>query len=256
MSQSLERGLTVLTALADGPQTLDRLAERLGVHKSTVLRLVRTMESAGFVRRDGVHHYRLGSTLFELAHLALEDLDVRAVARPHLVELGGISGHTVHLATLDGDQVVYIDKVDSRHAVRMYSRIGKRAPLHCTAVGKVLVAGRPAAQRREIAGRIGYPAMTANTITSVQRYLAELDRVREQGYAVDRNEHEDFIHCIGAPVRDDRDEVVAAVSLSVPDMLLDFDGLLGLVDDLLRTAGRISAELGCRRETATNRKEV
>lgn len=98
--------------------------------------------------------------------------------------------------------------------------------------------------------------MTANTITSAERYLAELDRVREQGYAVDRNEHEDFIHCIGAPVRDDGDEVVAAVSLSVPDVLLDFDGLLGLVDDLLSTAGRISAELGCRREITTQRKEV
>lgn len=255
MSQSLERGLTVLTALAEGPRTLDQLAEQLGVHKSTVLRLLRTLESSGFVRREGVHHYRLGSTLFDLAHRALEDLDVRSVARAHLLELGEISGHTVHLATLDGDQVVYIDKVDSRHAVRMYSRIGKRAPLHCTAVGKVLVSGRPQGQRRDIAERIGYPALTANTITTAKRYLAELDQVGAQGYAVDRNEHEDFIHCIAAPVRDDRDEVVAAVSLSVPDVLLDFDGLLGLVDDLLRTAGRISAELGCRREPATNRKE-
>ncbi|QUH04367.1 IclR family transcriptional regulator [Saccharopolyspora erythraea] len=256
MSQSLERGLSVLTALAAGPQTLDQLAERLGVHKSTVLRLLRTLESAGFVRRDGVHHYRLGSTLFDLAHRALEDLDVRVVARAHLVELSELTGHTVHLATLEGDEVVYIDKVDSHHAVRMYSRIGKRAPLHCTAVGKVLVAGRPQAQREAIAGRLAYPPMTANTITSAERYLAELDRVREQGYAVDRNEHEDFIHCIGAPVRDDGDEVVAAVSLSVPDVLLDFDGLLGLVDDLLSTAGRVSAELGCPREITTQRKEV
>ncbi|GAA4849059.1 IclR family transcriptional regulator [Saccharopolyspora rosea] len=254
MSQSLERGLTVLTELAAGPQTLDQLAHRLGVHKSTAMRLLRTLEAGRFVRRADVHHYRLGSALFDLAHRALEDLDVRGVARRHLDALGETTGHTVHLATLDDDQVVYIDKVDSRHPVRMYSRIGRRAPLHCTAVGKALVADWPAQRRRQLAERLGYPPLTARTITSAEAFLAELDRVRALGYAVDRNEHEDFIHCIGAPIRNDRGEVVAAVSLSVPDVLLDFDGLLGFVDELLRTAEAISAEMGWQR-TTPDRKE-
>lgn len=248
MSQSLERGLTVLTALATGPQTLDQLAQRLGVHKSTAMRLLRTLEAGRFVRREDVHHYRLGSALFDLAHQALEDLDVRGVARRHLVALGEISGHTVHLATLEDDQVVYIDKVDSQHPVRMYSRIGRRAPVHCTAVGKVLVADLPAQKRRRFAEQLDYPKLTTNTIDSAERFLTELDRVRAQGYAVDRSEHEDFIHCVGAPIRNHRGEVVAALSLSVPKVLLDFDGLLGLVDDVLRAAGGVSAELGWQQE--------
>ncbi|MBB5156655.1 IclR family transcriptional regulator [Saccharopolyspora phatthalungensis] len=247
MSQSLERGLTLLTALASGPQALDQLAQRLGVHKSTAMRLLRTLEAGRFVRREDVHHYRLGSTLFDLAHRALEDLDVRGVARPYLVELGETGGHTVHLATLDDDQVVYIDKVDSKHPVRMYSRIGRRAPVHCTAVGKALVAEWPVHKRRRFAGQLNYPRFTAGTIDSAERFLAELDRVRAQGYAVDRGEHEDFIHCVGAPIHNHRGEVVAAVSLSVPKVVLDFDGLLGLLDDVLRAAGKVSAELGWRR---------
>ncbi|PKW15638.1 IclR family transcriptional regulator [Saccharopolyspora spinosa] len=255
MSQSLERGLTVLTALAAGPQTLDQLAQRLGVHKSTAMRLLRTLEAGRFVRREDVHHYRLGSTLFDLAHQALEDLDVRGVARQHLVALGEISGHTVHLATLEDDQVVYIDKVDSQHPVRMYSRIGRRVPVHCTAVGKVLVAGWPTQQRRRFAEQLNYPKLTTNTIDSAERFLAELDRVRTQGYAVDRSEHEDFIHCVGAPIRNHRGEVVAALSLSVPKVLLDFDGLLGLADDVLRAAGGVSAELGWQPENPRG-KEV
>lgn len=244
MSQSLERGLTALAELAAGPHTLDQLAEALGVHKSTALRLLRTLEANGFVRREGAYHYRLGSALFDLANRALEDLDVRGTARPHLVELGAATGHTIHLATLEDDQVVYIDKVDSQHPVRMYSRVGKRAPLYCTAVGKVLVAGWPQEQREQLAHRLSYPKLTENTITSPESFLAELDRVHGQGYAVDRSEHEDFIHCIGAPIRDSRGEVVAALSLSAPKVLLDFDGLIALVDDLLRATRAASAELG------------
>lgn len=246
MSQSLERGLTALSELAAGPHTLDQLAEALGVHKSTALRLLRTLEANRFVRREGGHYYRLGSALFDLANRALEDIDVRSAARPHLVELGAATGHTIHLATLEDDQVVYIDKVDSNHPVRMYSRVGKRAPVHCTAVGKVLVAEWPRDEREKVADRLSYPQLTANTITGPQDFLAELDTVRDRGYAVDRGEHEDFIHCIGAPIHDSGGETVAALSLSVPQVLLDFDGLMALVDDLLHAARAASAELGWR----------
>lgn len=246
MSQSLERGLRVLAELADGPRTLDQLTATLGVHKSTTMRLLRALEANRFVRRADVHHYRLGSSLFDLANRALEDLDVRTVARPHLARLGEMTGHTVHLAIYECDQIVYVDKADSKHPVRMYSRVGKRAPVHCTAMGKILVAEWPDRSRRELADRLPYPKLTANTITSATEFLGELDRTREQGYAVDRREHEDFIHCVAAPVRDSEGQVSAALSLSVPTMLLDFDGLLALVDELLLAAGRVSSELGWR----------
>lgn len=244
MSQSLERGLRVLAALAEGPRTLDQLALALDVHKSTAMRLVRTLEAERFVRREDAHRYRLGSALFALAHQALEDLDVRTAARPHLVELGEVSGHTAHLATLEDDQAVYVDKVDGKHPVQMYSRIGRRAPLHCTAVGKALLALLPEPQRVRCAERIAYPQLTASTITGPEQFLAELDGVRQRGYAVDDGEHEDFVHCLAAPVRNHRGESVAAVSVSVPKVLLDPDGLLELVGPVLRSAENIAVELG------------
>lgn len=244
MSQSLDRALTLLDGLAEGPRTLDQLAERVGVHKSTVLRLLRTLEAHRFVQRDGVRYYRLGTALFDLAHRALEDRDVRRLVEPALRDLNAATGHTVHLASYEGGEVVYIDKYESRHNVRMYSRIGKRAPLHCTAVAKVLISQLPEARRRAIAESIDYVRLTANTITNPEDYLAELAKVAERGYAIDRSEHEDFINCIAAPIRGTGGTVLAAMSLSVPMMLLDLNGLLELVPDLLSAAGKASAECG------------
>jgi DNA-binding IclR family transcriptional regulator len=239
--------LTLLGALAEGPKTLDQLAETIGVHKSTVLRLLRTLESHRFVQREGVRYYRLGTALFDLAHRSLEDRDVRRSVEPALRELNALTGHTVHLASYEDGEVVYIDKFESRHQVRMYSRIGKRAALHCTAVAKVLVSAFPDARRREIAASIDYVKKTENTILTPEAYLAELTTVAARGYAIDNSEHEDFIHCVAAPIRGARGEVLAAMSLSVPQVLLDLDGLLALVPDLLRAAEKASAECGYHR---------
>ncbi|WP_116204165.1 IclR family transcriptional regulator [Amycolatopsis circi] len=244
MSQSLDRALTLLSGLARGGKTLDELAEEIGVHKTTVLRLLRTLESHHFVRREGVRHYRLGSALFDLANQALEDRDVRRSSHEALAALNLRTGHTVHLASYEDGEVVYIDKFEGHHAVRMYSRVGKRAPLHCTAVGKVLVAAMPRAKREEIARAIDYVVLTANTITTPEAYLAELDQVAERGYAVDNAEHEDFIHCISAPVRGAGGEVLAAASMSVPKVLLDYEGLLALVPELLAAAEEASVHSG------------
>ncbi|QFZ22361.1 IclR family transcriptional regulator [Saccharothrix syringae] len=244
MSQSLDRALTLVGELATGPKTLDELSGVIEVHKSTVLRLLRTLEAHRFVQREGVHHYRLGTALFDLAHRALEERDVRRSAEAALRELNNRTGYTVHLASYEGGEVIYIDKYDSTHPMRMYSRIGRRAPLHCTAVAKVLLADLPEPRRREVARAIDYVPLTANTITAPEAYLAELERVRAAGYAVDNAEHEDFIHCIAAPVRGARGEVVAAVSMSVPKVLLDFEGLMGHLPDLLATARAASVECG------------
>lgn len=244
MSQSLDRALTLLDALAAGPRTLDQLAGRIGVHKSTVLRLLRTLEAHRFVQRDGVRFYRLGTALFDLAHQALEDRDVRRSVEPALRDLNVATGHTVHLASYEDGEVVYIDKFESRHNVRMYSRIGRRAPLHCTAVAKVLISALPQAEREAVAASIDYVRLTDNTITGPRAYLAELARVAERGYAIDNAEHESFIHCVAAPIRGTRGEVLAAMSISVPEVILDLDGLLKLVPDLLSTAEEASVECG------------
>jgi DNA-binding IclR family transcriptional regulator len=244
MSQSLDRALVLLSELAKDAKTLDQLAETVEVHKSTVLRLLRTLESHHFVRREGPRHYRLGSALFDLANQALEDRDVRRSSQPALAELNTRTGHTVHLATYEDGEVVYIDKYEGSHSVRMYSRVGKRAPVHCTAVGKVLVAAMPPTRRTEIAESIDYAVRTGNTITNPADFLAELDNVAKRGYAVDNAEHEDFIHCIAAPIRGADGVVLAAASMSIPKILLDFDGLLALVPELVAAADTASVHSG------------
>ncbi|WP_394941252.1 IclR family transcriptional regulator [Psychromicrobium sp. YIM B11713] len=244
MSQSLLRGLDLLAELARQPATLDELASRAAVHKTTVMRLLHDLEDRRFVFRDAGQRYRLGSKLFELSGRALEQRDIRSVARPHLTALNEVTGHTIHLADLEGGEVVYIDKFESRHQVRMYSRIGLTAALHSAAVSKVLLADLPRERREEIAANIDYVKATENTLDSPRALLAELDRVAAQGWAHDDCEHEPLVHCIAAPIRDASGAVVAAASTSVPTMLLNTEGLMALLPGLKASTDKISHDLG------------
>ena len=242
MSQSLARALQILVSLGEGDRSLDQLATELDVHKTTVLRLLRTMETERFVRHDEGHRYRLGSRMFALADTAREQHAIREVAAPHLRQLNQRTGQTVHLAAYENGQVIYIDKLDSVQSVRMYSQIGVPAALHCTAVGKALLAAQPKRQREALLGGIDYHAFTANTITGPDALRDELDRVRAQGWAQDRAEHESFINCIGAPITEGSGRVVGAVSISAPDVLLNYEQVLELLPELLATTAAIGAD--------------
>ncbi|MDS1271626.1 IclR family transcriptional regulator [Lipingzhangella sp. LS1_29] len=244
MSSSVERALHVLVELADGPITISEVARRLEVHRTTSLRLLRTLEDEHFVRRTADGRYRIGPRMVTLAHAALEGLDVRSAAGSHLRELGAACGHTVHLAGLEGGQVMYLDKVESRHAVRMYSRIGALAPLHATGVGKAILAAMSKQERSSLLGAEPFGRYTSNTRTTHAALESDLVQAAALGWVLDDYEHEEFIHCIAAPVRDASGGVTAAVSISAPGFVLDRPGLLSLVDDLTTTATRISEELG------------
>jgi len=253
VSQSLLRAIELLNELAAKPATLDELAKSAAVHKTTVMRLLHALEEKRMVVRDDEQRFRLGSKLFELSSLALEQRDIREVARPHLAELNARTGHTVHLAAFEGKDVVYIDKFESHHPVRMYSRIGLTASLHSAAVAKVLLADLPRARQEKIAAGLDYVKVTENTLTSPEALLAELDVVRKQGWAHDNAEHEAFVHCIAAPIRDASGTVVAAASCSVPIVMLDYEGLMGLLPELTETTAAISQDLGW---TPTERNAV
>ncbi len=246
MSQSLARALTILTSLGEKPRPLGELAEQLGVHKTTVLRLLRTLQDEHFVYRDDGHRFHLGSRLFALAGTALEEHEVRAVAAPHLARLNQAAGQTVHLGVHEDGVVVYLDKHESRQPIRMYSRVGLPMPLHCTAIAKVLLADLPPDERRRAAEGIQYTRYTDRTITDAGSFLAELTEVAGRGWAMDDAEHENFLTCIAAPVRDATARVIAAVSISVPHVLLSREQVLALLPDLRETARLISAECGHR----------
>jgi DNA-binding IclR family transcriptional regulator len=244
MSQSLGKALQILNHLGTGPATLDELAAGIGAHKTTVLRLLRTLADEHFVFRDRNHRYHLGSQIFALSSRGLEQREVRAIAAPRLATFNREHGHTTHLAELSGSEIVYIDKLESHDHVRMASRIGLRGSVHSTAAGKVLVADLPPAELQAVLAGVTFVRMTPNTITTREDYLAELERVREQGWAQDREENETSINCIGAPVRDASGRAVAAVSVSVPDIVLPYEQLRELLPSLLAVTDQISRDCG------------
>lgn len=242
MSQSLDRALRALTAIAEGKTTLNELAETLDVHRTTALRLLRTLERHRFVFRPDPNHYQLGSGLFALSTTALASRDIRQVAHPYLVKLSQRHGHTVHLAAYESGSVVYIDKVDSTKPVGLYSRIGDIAPLYCTAVGKLLLAAQPKAESRRIANSLTYTAYTDATITNAADLLVELDAIRAKGHATAKGEHEDFVHCVAAPITDGAGTVIAAASISVASMMLGDGEVERYLPSLLEIAREISGQ--------------
>jgi DNA-binding IclR family transcriptional regulator len=251
MSQTVDRALNILPLLAEGPADLGQVADRLGVHKSTALRLLRTLHQHGLVYRQSDQRYRLGARLFALAQEAVENLDVREIAHPHLVRLNETCGHTVHLAVYEENEVLYIDKVDSRYPVRMYSRIGRPVALTVAAVAKLLLADLPAAERRALAERLEYPLYTPRSTADAAAFLKELATVREQGWATDLGGHEESINCVAAPVRGVDGRVVAAMSVSAPNVVVTAEELLTLLPLVRRTADAISAEYSGRTPVTT-----
>ncbi|SHK68304.1 IclR family transcriptional regulator [Actinacidiphila paucisporea] len=243
MSQTVDRALSILPLLAEGPASLEQVATRLDVHKSTALRLLRTLHDHGLVYRQQDQRYRLGARLFALAQQAVEALDIRGIAHPHLAALNERTGHTVHLAVYEQGEVVYIDKVESRYPVRMYSRIGRPVAITVAAVAKLLLADLPEPERRAVAEGLDYPRYTPRSTPDAAAFLAELARVRDQGWACDLGGHEESINCVGAPLHGPDGRVCAAMSVSAPNVVVTAEELLRLRPLILRTAEAIGAEL-------------
>ncbi len=245
--QVLDRALDILETLAgdDEPVRLVDLASRLGLHKSTVHRLVATLARRRYVERDrNTGHYRLGLKVFELGSWFFNRMELRQEARPHMQELVDQTLETAHLGVLDEGQVIYIEKVESPQRVRMYSELGKRAPAHCTGMGKVLLAHLPEEELDGLISLRGLKRFTSNTITDPEQLKDHLARVRAQGFAIDDTEHEEAIRCVAAPVRNYRNEVVAALSISGPASRLSRERLAQLADLVRAAALRISRRLG------------
>lgn len=175
----------------------------------------------------------------------IQNIDIRHVARPFIEQLSKEINEVVHLFIREGNYVVYIDKVKSTRSLRMYSQIGKRVMLHCTAVGKVLLSGLNVFERTEIIREVGLSQYTKHTITSEDRLNEEIEEIKRIDYALDREEHEIGIYCIAAPIRDYSKKIVAAISISGP-----IDRIKKEIDSdhykqkIINTASQISERLG------------
>jgi DNA-binding IclR family transcriptional regulator len=247
-SMSVRRALGLLLFVGehDDPRgvTLKDVATGLDLNKSTALRLFEPLIDFGLVSQDDeTGRFRLGARVVSLGQSFLSKVDLRAIAHPALRGLMTDTGETVHLTIYDHPDVVYVDKVESPNVVHMRSEIGKRMPAYSTATGKAFLAHLPADRVSDAIAR-GLPRRTANTITTADDLLAELAKVREQGWAVDNVENEDGVRCVGAPILDHLGAVVAALSVSGPTMRVTEDRVPELGAQVKTVAEEISHRIG------------
>jgi DNA-binding IclR family transcriptional regulator len=244
--QSVQRAASLLKAFENGPAELGvtELSRKARLHKSTASRLLATLEREGLIERvPGTEKYRLGFMLVRLAGQVTHFGDVRVAARPVLVELAEASRETVHLAVLDGDEVINVEQVAGPHIIGAASWVGRRTPPHCVANGKALLAFQPAsAIERALAAPL--PRFTERTIVEPDRLRAELEEVRRRGYATANGEIEDGLNAVAAPVRDASGQVVAAVSVSGPSYRLKARRVVGLAALAVDAAAKVSERLG------------
>lgn len=212
--QSLERAFDLLERMADagGEVGLSELSGSSGLPLPTIHRLMRTLVACGYVRQQPNRRYALGPRLIRLGESSARLMGTWA--RPHLARLVEETGETANMALMDGDEVVYVAQVPSRHSMRMFTEVGRRVLPHSTGVGKVLLADTPGEEVRALLGRTGMPAATEKTLTTAEGFLAALEQVRDAGYAIDDNEQEIGVRCVAVTVPDS--PTAAAISISGP----------------------------------------
>jgi IclR family acetate operon transcriptional repressor len=245
--QSVARALTLLDALGESRNEVGiaELSKQVGFHVSTAHRLLATLIAQGYARQNPeTGRYGLGAKAFHLAESYLGQMDLRRIVRPVLERLSHTTGETANLVILDGREAFYLDKVESPQSLRIFSRIGRRAPLHCTAAGKVLLAGRSSAEVQRMLGQNALERFTPRTIRSTEVLRREVEAARADGFALDREECEEGATCIAAPVRNARGETVAAMSISGPTLRMHPERLRELTPIVVCTGAEASERLG------------
>ena len=243
----LDKSLSVLELLLQkgSPMNMTELSKKLGFYTSTIHRILDTLKHWGYVEQDPhTQKYQLGLKALELGMAKLHQMDLVREATPYLKELVKQCNETVHLGVLGEGEVLYLAKEESSQTIRMISYVGRRAPLHCTALGKVLLAYLPEGERKKILGKKVLPQLTENTITGKRELEKELGKVREQGFALDREENEKDVRCVAAPIRNYQGEVIAALSISSPAFRIDKNIQNNLKNALIETSEKISKRLG------------
>lgn len=237
----------ILNALGERNETgISELSVRLAMPKATVYRFLQTMMTLGYVRQEAdSERYGLGMKMYELGAKALQHPELVDIAKHHMQILADITGETVHMGTLIDSEIIYVHKVDSKHMLGMYSRIGRRAPIHCTAIGKVLMAWEHPARRDRVLDGAEFKRFRDKTITERSAFLAELEQVKRQGFGEDREEFDDHIRCIGVPIFDRLGQPVAGLSVSFPTFRFDAAKAPEVVKMLKDASRDISARLGC-----------
>ncbi len=238
----------ILEAVAKEPEGLSNadISRHLEIPKSSASYILRTLEKRGYLNRDDSGKYRVGLKILSLSRGALSGIDVREVALPIMRHLVDKTNLTCHLAILDGSEAVYIEKVEPSGFIRMDTWVGRRMRVHATSVGKALVAHIPRERMEKILAEAGMEKRTPKTITTVPRFMKELEKVRTQGYAVDDEENNLEARCMGAPVFNQYGEIEAAIGLSGTVHQVNSQTMPRILDSLKDAARHLSMQLGYR----------
>ncbi|MEW6661137.1 MAG: IclR family transcriptional regulator [Bacillota bacterium] len=248
ISNSLEKAIELMLLFTPERSVLSlaEVARLSGMPKPTVYRLLSTLETSGFISRTIDRRYKLGLKLLELGNLVAEQLELRSIALPHMQRLRDILQMTVQLLVRDGIEAVYIEKVETTHPVRLYTRMGRRALLHAGACPRALLAFLPDKERESLIVKIPLKSYTQITISSPDELRLRISREISQGYTVSLGELVEGTAAVGMPIRNFTGQVVA--SLSVAGSLVQFpaERIPAIATEVKRTVDAISQELGYR----------
>jgi IclR family transcriptional regulator, KDG regulon repressor len=247
MVKSVSRALDIVTivSMKKGGMGVTEISKQMDINKSSVYRILSTLVQYGYIDQDDeTGRYKLGYKFLEISSKLLESIDLREEAKPFLQELENETNEVIHLVVYDQGEVVYIEKLEGNETLRMHSKVGKRAPMHCTAVGKAILAHLPTSVALGILERKGMVVHTDKTITDKDIFTQELKQVKEKGFALDLEENEYDITCIAAPIFDHLGKVIAAVSISGPTIRMKDARLIQLQKRMILIGMQISARLG------------
>lgn len=245
--QSVDRALSILEILSNSPEGLGikEISEGVSLHKSTVHRLLATLTEKMYVRQnEKTNKYMLTFKMFELGNKMAESISVVDVVKPYLKELVEQTGEVAHFVVREGNEIIYIDKVEPNNTIRMSSRIGKRIQMYCTAVGKSMMAHMNDNEIKKIWDTSNILKITPKSIVDYDKYMETINEVRKVGFARDEEENELGIRCIGASILDYKNEVCGAISISGPTGRFTLEKVDPYSKLVTETALKISMELG------------
>jgi IclR family transcriptional regulator, KDG regulon repressor len=246
--QSVERALKLLNVISEYPDGIQiaRLTEQVDLSKSTIHRLLSTLHNMNYVVKvPETDKYKLGYQVVYLSRNVLNSDIVKRIAQPYLEELSKDVNETIHLCIEDIGEVLYIDKIESNQTIRMFSRVGNRAPMYCTGVGKILLSGLQPEEFDRVIRNTNFIAKTANTIITKKELIDEVENVGLQGYALDNIENEEGIRCIAAPIIDYQGSIIASFSISGPSNRITMERVHDeLISKIKKTSLAISQQLG------------
>jgi DNA-binding IclR family transcriptional regulator len=248
----IDRAAQILDCFGFDHQELSvsEIGFKTSLHRSTAHRILMALEYNDLIQQNPeTGKYRLGIKLFKLGHQAASHLNLEEICRPFLTRIMNETKETVHLAVLDDDQVLYLDKVEGPHALRMPSRVGRRIPTYCTSLGKAMLSCLEDQKVRKIFRKHSLRPCTVNTVKTVDRLLMDLRMIRKRGYSVDNEEIEIGLRCVGAPIRDYTGAMVGAISVAAPSARLAMQKIPSVGKLVMAVAEEISEKLGYEKPT-------